>query len=196
MAMTQLVGVADSEKAPERLREVFERFVGSKPHTAESFGIKSMITPRPNVGTHDGVRLLGYATEIDTSGMPPEQLLAQKRITPGPVHTTMAAWDDVLGLSSVGADGAGMRTLIDAARGKGPRLVLSEPTSRLIEESRGRGESVVMIMDIASIMRLMSGQPSEQARSGAVVAVGFQGGRAHLRLALPAEHLAEIKAGR
>ncbi len=194
MQFVELAGASDGSKAAQASRSLFASLVGAGEHTLDNFGVKSVYTGIPDAGTHDGVALSGYRVKVDLSSLPPAS--AKSYPFKNGMVTTFAGWDDVFGVA-VGptTDSAKvMGSVIDASRGKAPRLELATGLRALLDSSRARGESFAMVMNLSGVMASFAKVPAPAARSGLVFAFGFQGGRAHMRVALPAEHLLEIIA--
>jgi hypothetical protein len=203
MRMTQLGRVVDAGKAMEATRIFLTAMVGpTGKRTSEMMGIKMTVSGKLDAGSHDGVAFMSYDVKPDFSNLPPEIAATQKGVygADGTLHTMFGGFDDLL-VITMGADpAASMPALVDAARGKGSRLELPESTSKLLADSRARGESFVYVFDIASLMRgaMAAAQglpePTDKVAAAAVVmALGFKDGKAHLRIALPSESLVAIK---
>jgi hypothetical protein len=193
--LAQLTGATDGAKAAKIARQMFAKLLAPGSHVTQSFGIKTTYTGTPDAGTHDGVALSGYRAEADRSSMVPA-VAAAMPFAHG-MSVTFGGWDDVVGAASVsGTDGpALMGSIIDASRGKAPRLQLPAGQAGLLADSRKREESFTMVFDVSGLIAAFKGgAAAAPAKSGVVIALGFQGGRAHLRMALPADHLLEILA--
>jgi hypothetical protein len=199
MHLVEVGGAVDGSRSIEEARGLFASFLSGQPHIVETMGMKMTVTGKLDAGTHDGVKLSAYDTKLDLSTLPPAATEAQRDLWKGGMHAALAGWDKSMGVA-IGSDAeATLGACIDASRGKGPGFVLNPARKALIDDSVHRGESMVMIMDVASLMsRAMGGAgsppPASADPSGAVIGLGFQAGAAHLRFALPLAHLKDVKA--
>ncbi len=193
MRFTQLVGAKSGSDAMANARKLFGRVFGDKPRDVDAMGQKITVSVNQNAGTHEGVGLMSYESKFDLASLPPEVAEMQRKMYGDRMSMLVGGWDDVIGFS-IGPDSAKtMPGLIDAARGKAPRLELPTGMARLLEDSRTRGESMAFVMNMTGILAGITGGTAAPSSSGFLMALGFQGGRAHLRFALPAEHANELR---
>jgi hypothetical protein len=201
MRMSQLARVSDPAKALAASKAFFDVVAPGGSKTNEVMGIKMTVSVKADAGSHDGVSFISYDTKPDFSSLPPEVAASQKAVygADGMMHTLLAGFDDTLAVTIGGDAATAMPGLIDAARGKAPRLELNGDQKKLVDDSHARGESVFYAFDIGKLMQgamVAQGAPppaADAAPAPVVMALGFKDGRAHLRIAVPVATLTAIK---
>lgn len=187
MAVTQLFGVTDTKAVDRAIGLLLDGF--KAPVSSTQMGMTTTITANPKPVMHDGVTLRGYDMVYDLSKAPQATRDIMEKMVGKTGHSARGGTFDQLGLVAMSADGgAAAAAVIDAARGKGKRLVLSPAVNDFLTGSRTRKESIAMVMDLGALAGLGTGRL-------VMVSLGFADKNAHLRLTLPAATLRGMAGG-
>ncbi len=150
MQMQSLMGVSDTTKLGTAWREFLTK-IASGPGF-EMMGMKVTARHEVKVLEHDGVEVDLYASKIDTSGMAPDAAAAVEKAGTGNQAMHMAAFDSYAAMATADDSGKAITAVIDAARGKGDALELSPTLRGVLDASKQRGDSIVVYLDIATMM--------------------------------------------
>ena len=188
MSVTQLFGVADMKAADKAIGVLLDGF--RTPRANTMMGMTTTVTTNPKATAHDGVTLRGYEVVYDFSKAPPTTRDAMQKMIPKGGLSARGGTFDQLGVVAMSGDGAaGAAAAIDAARGKGKRLVPPALVADFLAASRARKESAAMVMDLGALAGLPTGRT-------VMLSFGFADKNAHLRLTLPAATIRGLAGGR
>jgi hypothetical protein len=183
LAITELLGVSDPGAADKALGRALDGFKTGQTITAA--GTATTITANPGTTTYDGVTLRSYDTVSDSSSVAPAQRKIIESFAPTGTQRTQLATFDKLSAFVMSKDSlADASRAIDAARGKAPRLALTDAGRALFAASRSRADSLAIQVDIGAVLDVLS-----HAGAGAaplMVSLGFRDRNAHVRVAVPA----------
>ena len=202
MQMTELIGVAPGGDAWAKMKTLMATLYADGPHTIEFGNLKENFGGTIDSSNHDGVAISEMTASIDTTALDPAMKAAidANPMTKNGMHLTMAGWDDVVGMN-MGADpNAGMASLIDGYRGKAPTFAPTGGIGSMIDSSRKRGDSALMLMDYTAFIRqgMMAAHPgvvvpeAPANASGIMFALGCPKGQLHVHLGVPVEQVTAI----
>ncbi|PRQ02152.1 hypothetical protein ENSA5_26110 [Enhygromyxa salina] len=144
------------------MREAWRAMIGAmtKAAPADGSGTKAMgmgvtTSYEQDALSHDGVGVDVYATRFDLSDMPAEQRASIEAMGAATQAMHFATFDEAGrgfgAMASAAEDAANMRALIDAARGEGEALELSEDLERALASSKAQTESLFFYADVAAL---------------------------------------------
>ena len=184
MRMTGLMGSTDAAAMRTAWREMIVGMTKSG-GTMEMLGMKVSMTHQPDALEHDGVAVDLFTSKIDASGMPPEQQAALAAAGSGDQSIHFAAFDQFGAMATAEDDGAPMKALIDAARGKGSTYQPSATIQAALDSSKQHGESLVYYIDFKSLMASMpTPTPIEMPFTAVVMGLGKAGEGLSMRISL------------
>lgn len=199
MNMNEIFIVSDAGKAMRLTREMFAP-LAAKPLTIELFGVELIMSARLDEPAYDGIEVMSVTFKLDASSLDPLVADALANVYKPDGQTIMlAAWDGLFGVTFGGDARRRLEESIDASRGKRPGFKPSASAAKAFDEAAARKESVVSTMDLAgvwssSMAMFGAPPPAPPSRSALYMGFGFADGAAHMRLALPAEHVRELQA--
>lgn len=175
--LATLYGVSDSDKARATWRKMLTAMSSSSGSLFEMAGIKMTTNFEQDAAEHDGVPIDLYETVFDVSELPPEQQAAMSGTADQHMH--LATFDTYGAMATASDDGAAMKTLIDAARGKGDAFEASADLSAALALSTERGESVIYYIDVSAF-----GAPTDIPFKSVSMSMGKEGDAMALRLSM------------
>ena len=182
MAMTAVMGVNDSATLWTAWRGMLSKMAGSP--GIEMMGMKITARHEQKVLEHDGVEIDLYGSDIDTSGLPPDQAAAIEAAGTSNQAMHMAAFDNLAVMATADPDGAAIKSIIDSARGKGDAMTPSPLLTSTLAASKARGDSMLVFFDVASLAA-KSGAPAGQAPFKAMaMSAGKHDGAMSFRISL------------
>jgi len=162
-------------------------------------GIKAEPDYRPKAFAHDGVDVSVAETKLDFSELPEAQRGAIRAMYGDSFVGHFAA----IGKEMLVAFGDNSRepigALIDAVRGKGPTMEPSPVVVAALAEARAHKESAIMVMDLASFMRVAisafgGGQAKAPPSASALrMGIGFADGNCTMRFTIDAALIRDLK---
>lgn len=180
-----LMGATDAAAMRSAWRDMIAAMSKGNGGTTEMMGMRMTMTSTPDALEHDGVAVDLFNTKIDISQMPPEQqaILAAAGSTDQSMH--FATFDQFGAMASAAGDGAQMRALIDAARGKGSTYQPSPKIAGALDSSVKIGESLLYYIDFKALTASMpTPTPVEMPFAAVVMGMGKHGDALGLRISL------------
>jgi hypothetical protein len=190
MAFTQMFGVTDAGAADRAFAAMLGLFKNGQ--TFDTFGITMTIKSNPGTVAHDGVALRSYETGYDFAKVPEADRKAMEALYPGHSIAVHLGAFDRLATVAFGPDSlAEAKRGIDAARGKAPRFAAPQIVGQLLASSRGRKDSIAMVMDLGALIAGMAATTGGPPRASGevlpmVMSLGCADHNAHIRIGLPA----------
>ncbi|HLT36506.1 MAG TPA: hypothetical protein VK034_09470 [Enhygromyxa sp.] len=182
MQMRTLMGINDAATMRTAWREMLVKMTSGP--AIELMGMKIVAKHQADVFEHDGVGVDLYSSTIDASGLPPDQAAAIQAAGTGNQSMHLTAFDKLAAMASADEDGQAMRSLIDAARGKGSTLEVAGQFATVLDGARQRGDSMVMYFDIGTMMASAPTPPPTMPFRAMSWAVGQQQGALSVRVSV------------
>jgi hypothetical protein len=191
MDMVELVGVDDGEAA----QTATETFLGSaltagaRKVSFMNFDMEMSSAVKPKSAS--GLTVHTFGIKWDLSKLMPLQAEMMKKMYPDGMKMAFAGFGKTFGVTLGPKSEEMLAALADATTARGHLPAFAQST---LDAAAKRGESFVMIMNLAALMNPFGAANAPAAQSGMVWSMGFSDGRARLRMALPAAHITEIMA--
>jgi hypothetical protein len=182
MQMHVLWGVSDSAAMLKLWREMLTKMTATP--ILEMMGMKFVAKHQPDVLEHDGVAIDLYSSSIDTSSLPADQAAIIEAAGTGDQALHFASFDQVAAMATADTEGQSMRSLIDAARGKGSTLELAGQYATALDGSKQRGESMLMYFDLGVMSAAMPPGAGPLPFRGMSIALGKHDAALSMRVSL------------
>lgn len=183
MRMSGLLGSSDAAGTRAAWREMIAAM--SKIGTTEMMGMSITMTHQADALEHDGVAVDLFTSTIDIANLPPEQKAALELTGGGKQAIHFAAFDQVGAMATAKDDGATIKALIDAARGKGSTYTPSASIQAVLDSSKQNNESLIYYIDFKALMSsLPTPAPVELPFAAIVMSLGKQGEALSTRISL------------
>jgi len=184
IAVSQVFAIDDQKSAEVAIGHLLDLFRAGK--SFEVMGYTTTFKTIPSPPPHDGVGVRGYEMTYDFSKLPPAQKKQLEAMLPPTVAARVALFDGLAAFVIGPKAEAETSLVIDAARGKSSHFAPAKPVADLLGAARTRKDSLVFVMDFASLMAAFGKGPSIPGTSApGVIALGFADHRFHLRLSTP-----------
>jgi hypothetical protein len=183
--MSGLLGSTDPNAMRLAWREMIAGMSKVGGGASELLGMRFTMSVQPDALEHDGVPVDLFRTSVDVSQLPPEQqaVMTATGTTEQAMH--FAAFDQFGAMSTADPDGANIRALIDASRGKGTTYQPSPAVQAAIDSSVQNGESLVYYIDFAKLMASApTPLPADMPFAAIVMGMGRQGEALSTRVSL------------
>lgn len=173
-SMVQILESTDSAEAARVARQLMEKLAASGT-PIEIMGMKQTSQFTPEAFVYDGVSVMMQTNRTEIAA-PADAQVAQPATTIE--QKSYFAGLDKLFVMAMGQE-QDMRQLIDAARGKGPRLQAGGALAQAVAASKARKDSMLMYMNLGAVLgAAMAGVPQ-----AVVLTTGFEQNRMRVLLA-------------
>ena len=183
-AMSEIIGVDDGPAAQKAVLALFGK--AGEERKATFMGIGMTFTATPGAAKHGAASIDTFTMKFDTQSMPEMQRTMMDRMYPGGMSMAMAGSGKTLAVTLGSKAVERIGQLVDGG-GKG---AVSPYAQQVLDAAGKRKDSCVAVMNMAALMNPLA--PATPAQSGLAMTFGFADKNAHLRLSLPAKHIAEI----
>jgi hypothetical protein len=148
-------------------------------------GMRFTTTVQADAHEHDGVPVDLFRSTVDISQLPAEQQALMKAAGSADQAMHFAAFDQYGAMATADPEGANIRTLIDASRGKGAAYQPSPAIQAAIDGSVQNGESLVYYIDFAKLMASSpTPMPADMPFTAIVMGMGRHGEALSTRVSL------------
>jgi hypothetical protein len=175
--MVQLIEAKDGAQAASQTRKLMETFA-AKGAPLEIMGMKQTISFTPEAFAHDGVTVMMQQTRTEMPAPAGDQ--AAQAAPPAESFESksyFAGVDQFLGMAM--GEEQNMRQLIDAVRGKAPRLEAGGALGQAMAAARARKDSGVMFMNLGAML----GEGAAGMPQAVVLTFGFEEARTRVFVA-------------
>jgi hypothetical protein len=169
MRFSGLLGTTDANVMRTAWREMIAAMTASGGPT-EVMGMRFTMIGQPDALEHDGVPVDLFRTTFDLTTLPPDQQAVMKAMGSTDQAMHFATFDQFGVIASADTEGATVRALIDAARGKGTTYQPSAGIQAAIDSSVQNGESFVYYINFG---QLLAGAPVPVEMPFAAVVMGM-----------------------
>jgi hypothetical protein len=185
MQMSGLLGATDPTAMRTAWREMIAGMTKVSGGASEVMGMRFTMSVQPDALEHDGVAVDLFRTVVDVSQLPAEQQALMKLAGSTDQAIYFAAFDQFGAMATADTDGAAIRGIIDAARGKGTSYQPSAPIQAALDASVQNGESLFYYIDFAKLMASSPlPLPVEMPFTAVVVGMGRHGEALSMRVSL------------
>jgi hypothetical protein len=185
MTMTGLLGSTNPDALRTAWREMIALMAKPDGTPTEMMGMKFSMSAQQDALAHDGVTVDLFRSSVDISSLSPEQQAALQLAGSTDQSLHFAAFDTFGAMASADAEGASIRGLIDAARGKGTPYQPSAAIQGAIDASVKHGESIVYYINFAKMMASAPvPMPVQLPFSAVVMGMGRSGEALSMRVSL------------
>jgi hypothetical protein len=182
-AMSEIIGVDDGPAAQKAVLGLFGTPGAAR--KASIMGIGLTFTATPAAAQHGTASIDTFTMKFDTQSMPELQRTMMDRMYPNGINMAMAGYGKTLAVTMGSQAIDRVNQLIDGA-GKAP---LSPYVRSVVDAAQKRNDSCVLVMNLAAFMNPLA---PAAARSGLAMSFGFADKNAHVRMSMPAQHIAEV----
>ncbi|KIG15579.1 hypothetical protein DB30_05453 [Enhygromyxa salina] len=179
MSIQALTGATDADGMRKAWRDMVGALAKGQ-DGVDMMGMKVAIDYRNDVVEHDGVGVDLYTTNIDVTSLPEDQRAMIEATNSASQSVNFATFDKFGAIATTDEDNKSMRTLIDAARGKGQALEPTPGLASALAISTERGESLFSYFDMTTV----APDPSKMPFRAFVMAFGKQGDALAIRFSL------------
>jgi hypothetical protein len=182
--MNYLMGSTDTEAMRKGWHEMFDILAKASDESPalDIMGVTTRVQINKNVFQAEGVEVDHYQSVMSLDELPPAQRASIEDMGMTEQNVYFAAFDKVAAVTSHKDGQSSMTSLVAAARAKQSGFQAPPGLAKALDVSRARKESLVMYMDVASLMP--AGAPSPLPLKSVVMGMGSLDGALVMRFSV------------